>query len=247
MQRYFAQEEQICLEKHRIELGPDDRNHMKNVLRLKAGDVVWVSDGRSKEYRCAIEEYTASSVVLHIQYAQEPSYELPGEIVLYQGLPKADKMELIIQKAVELGASRVVIVGTRRCVARLEEGKQARKLERWNLISESAARQSRRLRIPEVGPYMSFEQALKDAAGLDTVLIPYELEEGMDQSRQVIGQIRPGQSIGIFIGPEGGFEEEEIRMARQAGAVPISLGHRILRTETAGLALLSVLMFQLDR
>lgn len=246
MQRFFAESSQIHFEDRRIELGAADRNHMKNVLRLKPGEVVWVSDGGAKEYCCAVHSYTDESVILTIQYVQEPSYELPGRIILYQGLPKADKMEYVIQKAVELGAAQVAVVQMKRCVAKLEEGKKEKKIGRWQMVAESAARQSRRLKIPKVGPVLTMEEALKDASTLDVILIPYELEQGMDRTREVIGAIQPGQSVGIFIGPEGGFDEEEIAKAVEAGAVPISLGRRILRTETAGPAILSILMYHLE-
>ena len=247
MQRIFAQSDQIDLVNHSVILGMEERNHLRNVLRMKKGEEVWVSDGSTKEYHCVIEEYPEDGVCLHIQYVQEPEYELPGRIVLFQGLPKADKLELVIQKAVELGASQVVIVQTKRCVARLDEEKAKKKLPHWRKIALSAAEQSRRLKVPEIGPVLSMQEALTLAGKLDMLLIPYELERGMEKTRQILREISPGQSIGIFIGPEGGFEESEIAMAKAAGACPISLGRRILRTETAGLAILSVLVFLLER
>ena len=171
---------------------------------------------------------------------------MKNRIYLFQGLPKADKMELIVQKAVELGAYSVVPVSTRRCVVKLDNKKAEKKVSRWQQIAESAAKQSKRMLVPEVHSVMTFKEALAYAKELDVLLIPYELAKGMKETKELIQAIEPGKSIGVFIGPEGGFEEQEVADAMEAGAKPITLGHRILRTETAGLAVLSVLMFQLE-
>ena len=120
------------------------------------------------------------------------------------------------------------------------------KVARWQQIAESAAKQSKRMLIPEIHEVMTYKEALAFAGHLDVKLIPYELAKGMKETREILNELRPGQSIGIFIGPEGGFEEEEVSKALEAGAHAITLGRRILRTETAGLAILSVLMFQLE-
>ena len=228
MQRFFVEPHQIDEAAHQIHIIGTDVNHISNVLRMKQGEEVWISDGGQKEYRCAIEAFSADEVLLHIIYAQEPDYELPSRIYLFQGLPKADKMELIIQKAVELGAYEIIPVETKRCVA------------------ESAAKQSKRMLIPNVHQVLSFKEALKYAESMDIRLIPYELAKGMQETKEILAAIEQGQSIGIFIGPEGGFEEKEVEAAISEGAKPITLGKRILRTETAGLAILSVLMFQLE-
>ena len=246
MQRFFVEPYQIEEEAHRIHINGTDVNHIKNVLRMKCGEDVWISDGGDKEYHCQIEELGEDEVLLHILYAQEPEYELPNKIYLFQGLPKADKMELIVQKAVELGAYSVVPVSTRRCVVKLDNKKAEKKVSRWQQIAESAAKQSKRMLVPEVHSVMTFKEALAYAKELDVLLIPYELAKGMKETKELIQSIEPGKSIGVFIGPEGGFEEQEVADAMEAGAKPITLGHRILRTETAGLAVLSVLMFQLE-
>ena len=172
--------------------------------------------------------------------------ELPSKIYLFQGLPKQDKMELIVQKAVELGVYQVIPVATKRAVVKLDAKKAKKKVERWQQIAVSAAKQAGRGIIPAVGEVRTYAQALKYAEELDVVLIPYELAEGMEETKQIIAEIRPGQSVGIFIGPEGGFEKEEVEQAVKAGAEPLTLGKRILRTETAGLTMLSVLMFHLE-
>ena len=246
MQRFFVEPHQIDEAAHQIHIIGTDVNHISNVLRMKQGEKVWISDGGQKEYRCAIEAFSADEVLLHIIYAQEPDYELPSRIHLFQGLPKADKMELIIQKAVELGAYEIIPVETKRCVVKLDGKKAAKKVERWQQIAESAAKQSKRMLIPNVHQVLSFKEALKYAESMDIRLIPYELAKGMQETKEILAAIEQGQSIGIFIGPEGGFEEKEVEAAISEGAKPITLGKRILRTETAGLAILSVLMFQLE-
>ena len=246
MQRFFVEPYQIQEEEHQITLTGGDVNHMKNVLRMRVGEAVWISDGGEKEYHCTIESFGEDNAILHILYAQEPQYELPSRIYLFQGLPKGDKMELIIQKAVELGAYCVVPVETRRCVVKLDAKKAEKKTARWQQISESAAKQSKRMLIPNVHEVLTFREALKYAESMDVRLVPYELARGMQETKEILAGIEPGQSVGIFIGPEGGFEEKEIEAAIEGGAKPITLGRRILRTETAGLAILSVLMFQLE-
>ena len=246
MQRFFVEPHQIDEAAHQIHIIGTDVNHISNVLRMKQGEEVWISDCVQKEYRCAIEAFSADEVLLHIIYAQEPDYELPSRIYLFQGLPKADKMELIIQKAVELGAYEIIPVETKRCVVKLDGKKAAKKVERWQQIAESAAKQSKRMLIPNVHQVLSFKEALKYAESMDIRLIPYELAKGMQETKEILAAIERGQSIGIFIGPEGGFEEKEVEAAISEGAKPITLGKRILRTETAGLAILSVLMFQLE-
>ena len=247
MQRFFVEPHQIDEGAHQIHILESDVNHISNVLRMKQGEELWISDGGKKEYRCTIEEFSPDEVLLHIIYAQEPDYELQSRIYLFQGLPKADKMELIIQKAVELGAYEVIPVETKRCVVKLDGKKAAKKVERWKQIAESAAKQSKRMLIPNVHEVLTFKEALQYAESMDVRLIPYELAKGMQETKEILADIQPGQSIGIFIGPEGGFEEKEVETAISEGAKPITLGKRILRTETAGLAILSVLMFQLEQ
>ena len=157
-------------------------------------------------------------------------------------------MELIIQKAVELGVHEIVPVSTRFCVAKIEDAKkEKKKLERWQEIARAAAKQSGRGIIPQIKPVLSLKQALKEASHMDKSVIPYEKAEGMKVAKEEIGKMATCQSVGIFIGPEGGFAEEEIELAKEMGITPISLGKRILRTETAGLCILSVLMFEIEK
>ena len=244
MQHFFVTPSQVKEEWIYVE--GSDVNHMKNVLRMRTGEDLMVSDGNNLQYRCAVERYEEELAVLKILEELPVDTELPSKIYLFQGLPKQDKMELIVQKSVELGVYQVIPVATKRAVVKLDAKKAARKVERWQQIAQSAAKQAGRGYIPEVADVMSYREALECASKLDVVLIPYELAEGMKETKSVIESIYPGQSIGIFIGPEGGFEKEEVEQALEYGAHAITLGKRILRTETAGLTTLSVLMFHLE-
>ena len=172
--------------------------------------------------------------------------ELPVKVYLFQGLPKADKMELIVQKAVELGVHQIIPVATKRCVVKLDDKKAKSKITRWQGIAEAAAKQSKRGIIPQVSEVCSFAQAVELAEKMEVRLIPYELAEGMDKTREIIGSLKPGQSVAIFIGPEGGFEDAEIQLAMEHGMEPITLGKRILRTETAGFTVLSWIVYQME-
>ena len=244
MHHFFVTPQQISGDKIRIEGG--DVNHMKNVLRMKLHEKAEISDGESRTYLCEVEAYEEDVAVLHILEEMEADTEPASKLYLFQGLPKSDKMELIVQKAVELGVYEVIPVATHRAVVKLDEKKAAKKTVRWNAIAEGAAKQSGRDVIPVVKNVMTLEDALAYAADLDLILMPYEDAQGMAKTRRVIREIRQGQSVGIFIGPEGGFEEEEVQKAQETGAVPITLGKRILRTETAGIAVLSILMYHLE-
>ena len=230
----------------KVKITGADLNHMKNVLRMKTGEAVLISDGTGKDYNCQIESYAEGEGILEILSENEDSKELPSRIWLFQGLPKSDKMEVIIQKAVELGVYEIIPMATARAVVKLDQKKAAAKVKRWQAISESAAKQSKRLLIPEVKEPVKFSEALKLASDLDVRLIPYELAEGMDGTRRIIQSVKPGQSVAVFIGPEGGFEEAEVELAKEAGFQAITLGRRILRTETAGMTVLSILMYQLE-
>lgn len=244
MYRFFVPAEQI--QENCAEITGDDVNHIRNVLRMVPGEKVVISGGQGVDYYCIIRDVQSECILLDIERKEAVKTELPVRIVLFQALPKADKMELIIQKAVELGASEIVPVRTRRSVVRLDEKKATKKQQRWQMIAEAAAKQSGRGIVPEVHEVISFSEALTYAGQLECRLIPYELYEDMQETLEQVDKACEGNSIGIFIGPEGGFERGEVEQAMEQGAVPVSLGRRILRTETAGLALLSVLMFRIE-
>ena len=224
-----------------------DVNHIKNVLRMRPGEEILVSNGKDRDYHCRITEIDAGGVEAEILEVDLEGTELPVRIHLYQGLPKSDKMELIIQKVVELGVYRIVPVMTRRTIVKLDPKKEENRLKRWNGISESAAKQSKRILIPQVEPVMGFREAVAESAEFACRMIPYENARGMDETRRVVSSIRQGTDVAVFIGPEGGFEEEEVRLAAEAGVAPITLGKRILRTETAGMTVLSMLVYQLEK
>ena len=245
MYRFFVEPSQV--EEHVIRIHGTDMNHIKNVLRMKIGEEILISTGEKTEYTCYIEAYEEEEVLAHIMYAQEAGYELASRIYLFQGLPKSDKMELIIQKAVELGAAQVVPVAMKRSVVKLDAKKEKTKLARWQALAESAAKQSKRSLIPEVTGVKTLPEALELAKELDVFLVPYESAEGIRKTRAVLAGLQPGQSIGVLIGPEGGFEPAEAQAAEETGGTIISLGKRILRTETAGISLLGTLMLQLEQ
>lgn len=244
MYHFFAKHENIF--KDHIIIDGEDVNHMKNVLRMKENDKILISSGDNTDYHCYIAEMDDDIIKANIESVDEEGKELPSKIYLFQGLPKADKMELIIQKAVELGVYEIIPVAMKRSVVKLDSKKEDAKIKRWNGISESAAKQSKRSIIPNVSNVMSYKQAIEYAKELDIVLLPYECAEGMEGTRKIISEIKPGQSVGIFIGPEGGFDLSELDLALNSAFKVITLGKRILRTETAGLTILSVLMFELE-
>ncbi len=245
MYQFFVEPGQI--QDGKIIITGGDVNHIRNVLRMKPGEEIAVSNGiDGREYRCGIETFTENEVICSLRFIKEDAVELPARIYLFQGLPKADKMELIVQKAVELGVYEVIPVTVRRCVVKLDGKKAAGKVGRWQGIAEAAAKQSKRGIIPQVHSVMGMREAVEYASGMEVKLIPYELTEDMRRTREIIEAVGPGADIAVFIGPEGGFEPGEIQMALEAGIEPVTLGRRILRTETAGLTVLSWLMYHLE-
>ena len=245
MYQFFVKPEQIQGNTVRIEGG--DVNHIRNVLRMKIGEEIAVSNGEDgKEYHCQVERFDEDEVICTILSVREDSAELPSRIFLFQGLPKGDKMELIIQKAVELGVYAIIPVSTKRCVVKLDAKKEKSKIARWQQIAEAAAKQSKRGIVPQVRNVMSIQEAVRYASSMEVRLFPYEHAEGMKRTRELIESVRPGQNIAVFVGPEGGFEEKEVEMAEREGFEAITLGKRILRTETAGFTVISWLMYQLE-
>lgn len=230
-----------------IQILGSDVNHIKNVLRMKIGERVAICDGEGTDYYCTLEEVNAKEIIAKIEEMNDTQTELPSKIYLFQGIPKKDKMDFIIQKAVELGVHEVIPVAMKRCVAKIEDHKKEEKrLERWQSIAMSAAKQSGRGVIPKIHSVVKFQEALSIAKKLDAVIVPYELAGDIKNSYDRIKEACFSSTIGIFIGPEGGFDDLEISMAREAGFQEITLGKRILRTETAGMTMLSILMFELE-
>lgn len=242
MFQFFVEPEQI--ETENVTITGSDVNHIRNVLRMKNGEKVRISDNCGNDYLCEITEITADEVALHI-LEECSNTELPVQITLFQGLPKSDKMELIIQKAVELGVSEIVPVAMKNCVVKLDAKKAAAKRNRWQAIAESAAKQAKRSIIPTVGEVLSFSQAVEKAKDMEARLVPYENERGMAHTREVFGKIEKGSNVAVFIGPEGGFASSEIELVKDDMEL-ISLGNRILRTETAGLATLAMMILAIE-
>ena len=246
MYQFFIQPDSIKEEEIWI-ADPQDVNHIRNVLRMKKGEKVSLCcEAKGKEYICSIEEIESDIVKAAIIDINGESRELPVKITLFQGLPKSDKMELIIQKAVELGAAEIVPMATKRAVVKLDAKKAAKKVSRWNTIALSAAKQAKRGIIPEVREVRNFKDILEEVQDIEFMLVPYEEAKGMQASKELISQAKGKKSIGIIIGPEGGFEKEEIKQLKAAGGQTMSLGKRILRTETAGMTVLSILMFTIE-
>ena len=247
MQRFFVKPEQLNSE--RIFIDGNDYKHIRNVLRMKPGEEILLCDEGDKEYLCEILAFDTENdrVEVSITDVFGNARELPAKITLFQGYPKGDKLETIVQKAVELGVFEIVPVMMKRCVVKLDDKKAHKKVERLNAIALSAAKQSKRGIVPQVREIVSLPEACKYAKEMDLVILPYENAEGMEYARKVIKEASGKKNIGIFIGPEGGFETTEVEQIEATGGKTISLGHRILRTETAGMTILSLLMFELER
>ena len=243
MYHFFVSEEQINGENAYIE--GSDVNHIANVLRMKPGEELLISVKGDWDYLCKIVDIETDRVNLKVLESMEHR-ELPVNITLLQGIPKSDKLEMIIQKAVELGVSEIIPVKTKRVVVKIDEKKVDTKVNRWNAIAESAAKQSKRSIIPKVYEPMSIDNALEIVKDFGVKLIPYENADGIDKTRKILDNMDKTKNIAVFIGPEGGFEEAEVERIKNSGFEVITLGKRILRTETAGLALLSNIMIRLE-
>ena len=243
MYHFFVSEEQINGENAHIE--GSDVNHIVNVLRMKPGEELLISVKGDWDYLCKIVDIETDRVNLKVLESMEQR-ELPVNITLLQGIPKSDKLEMIIQKAVELGVSEIIPVKTKRVVVKIDEKKVDTKVNRWNAIAESAAKQSKRSIIPKVYEPMSIDNALEIVKDFGVKLIPYENADGIDKTRKILDSMDKTKDIAVFIGPEGGFEEAEVERIKNSGFEVITLGKRILRTETAGLALLSNIMIRLE-
>lgn len=237
-----------------LEITGEEVGHIRNVLRMKPGEEISVSNGEdSRDYRYVIREIREDSVLLSLRTILDEDTELPVRPYLFQGLPKGEKMDAIVQKAVELGVYEIIPVSMHRCVMKLDAKKAEKKTERWQKIAEAAAMQSRRRIVPKVQMPMTMKEALAYAEKNAAVrVLPYELQEDDGSTKALMNHLadlaaegeKPGTAV--FIGPEGGFEKDEVELARQYGVRPISLGRRILRTETAGLTFLAWLIYILE-
>lgn len=242
MHKFFIDKENILGEK--LYITNDDVNHIYKVLRLNTGDIILVCDGYGREYTSKIAEINKKEVICDIIDSFDNMSEPPVKVTLFQGLPKAQKMEYIIQKSVEIGIYKIQPVITQRVVVKTEGKDISNKLERWRRISEEAAKQSNRGIIPEIQEPVTFEEAVENIKVLDLSIIPYEKEK--NNGLKNILSDNPGvKNIGVLIGPEGGFDESEIDKCMKNGVIPVTLGPRILRTETAGIAALSMVLYEI--
>lgn len=270
MSRFFVDKGSIDVENNVVIITGEDVKHIGSVLRAAPGDRLELSDGSGTDYDAVIERISKDSILARIAGSRRNATEPPIDVILFQGIPKADKMDFIIQKCVELGVKRIVPVTTARTVVRFANGKDAEaKATRWRRIALEAAKQCDRGMIPEVSDPMGFSDAVKYAADFDLKLIPYE-EESQGSLGRLLGDFKkasgnagsgPGakananadvnanadasRTIAIFIGPEGGFTPEEVEKAVKGGFASVTLGPRILRTETAGLAAIAIIMYEL--
>ena len=248
MYHFFVERSQIDIENKTAYITGSDYNHAKNVLRLSPGEEISLSDGESdNEYRVCVKDFEEDRVICELLFIKESDVELPIRITLMQALAKGDKMETVVQKAVELGAYSIMPVKTERCVVKWDDKKADSKVKRLNTIAEAAAKQSQRGVIPEVTDALSFKEAINEVKDHDIKLMPYEMAEGMEKTREILSKINAGMSVAVLIGPEGGFAESEVEYAAENGFEIITLGKRILRTETAGMTVLSILSYLTEK
>ncbi len=243
MQQIFVSKDAVNQDE--VHITGQDVKHMKNVLRMKPGDKIRVSVSDGKNYFAILEEFGDQEILAKITDDAENT-ELPSKIYLFQGIPKGERMETVIEKAVELGVYEIIPVEMKYCVVKLDAKKKEARRKRYQAIAESAARQSKRSMIPVVKPVMTYKEALAYAmANCDVRLLPYENKDGMEATRLAMKKVIPGKSVGMFIGPEGGFAPEEVELAAQEMEI-ISLGKRILRTDTAAITTMSLVMLALE-
>lgn len=246
MPKFFVTTNQI--EGNLITIENEDVNHIKNVLRAKVEDIIDICDCEtSKNYICQIEKIEEKNIYCHIVEEIESNVESNIKVTIFQGLPKADKMELIIQKSVELGVYDITPVEMKRCVVKLNEKDKIKKIQRWQKISEGAAKQSGRDRIPNINNIINVNKMCETFKEYDLILVAYE-EEKVNSLKQELKKLEKDKKIkiGIVIGPEGGIDKEEINKFKENNVKIITLGNRILRTETVALNMLSIIMYELD-
>lgn len=222
------------------EITGEEAVHISRVLRMKKGDEVTLCDGEGMFYEAVLKDFSDKRVTAEVVSLRKAETEPSVKVTIFQGVPKNPKLETIVQKATEIGVVRIVPMDTIRAVAKLDK---AAKVDRLRKIAREAAKQSKRGVIPEVTDSMSFKEAVKMAAQADLAIIPYEEER--EVSLKCALQGKKPQSVSIMIGPEGGFEKEEIALAKEAGIISVTLGKRILRTETAPLAVSAAVLYEL--
>lgn len=248
MSRYFINESDVDIDSNRITVVGENHNHLVNVLRSKIGDLLVLCDGTRYEYESEILEIDKSVVTVSILKKYYSTTEPKTEVCLYQGLPKGDKMEQIIQKSVELGVTKIVPVMCKRTVVKFNSEKlEQKKLDRWRKIALEASKQCNRSIVPTIDESIDFNDAILSAANYATKFIPYEEEQSNSLKsfldERLAAEGKPAGTA-FFIGPEGGFEREEVEFAINNGFTPVTLGKRILRTETAGPTVVGILRYE---
>ena len=250
MPKFFVKEEQI--QENQIIILGQDVNHIKKVLRAKIGDELQICNSQNGEnFLCEIDNLEEEKIICQIKEKIQEQVESNIEVTIFQGLPKTDKMEYIIQKSVELGVYDITPVEMKRCVVKLNEKDKSKKIERWQKISEVAAKQCGRDIIPQINNITNIKNICNLIQEYDMVLVAYENEEKNTLKEQLENIKKQNNSkskvkIGIIIGPEGGLEEKDVETLKENGAKVITLGRRILRTETVALNVLSIIMYELE-
>lgn len=250
MPKFFVKEEQI--KDNEIIIIGQDVKHIKKVLRAKIGDELQICNSQNGEnFLCEIQDLENEDITCKIKEKIQEKVESNIEVTIFQGLPKADKMEYIIQKSVELGVSNITPVEMKRCVVKLDGKDKIKKIERWQKISEVAAKQCGRDKIPQINNVINIQNICNLISEYDILLVAYENEKENTLKEQIEKLKKQNNSeskikIGIVIGPEGGLEENDVNKLKENGAQIITLGKRILRTETVALNVLSVIMYELE-
>lgn len=245
MEYFFVSKEDLELENSKAYIKDEDNHHLTKVFRAKEKDIVEISDGEDNQYICEIETIDSKETTLKILEKSKIARESSVKVFLYQGIPKAQKMDMIIQKVTEVGVSTIYPLKMKRCVVNLKE-KEDKKIDRWQKIAYEAAKQSKRGVIPKVEKSLTIKEAIKSMESNDLNIVFYE-GQGVQKIKDILSEKQDIKSIGIFIGPEGGFDEEEITLLRDKNALLGSLGARILRTETAGIVGASLVLYELGQ
>lgn len=244
MDRFFVGKNNINLENKTCIIEGEDVKHISKVLRCRIGEELEICDNDNNEYICEITNIDKSQVELNIVEVVDIKRESDLKIKVYQGLPKGPKMEMILQKLTEVGVDEIILVQTKRTVVKVDDKKEDKKIERWERIIYEAAKQSKRGKIPKLRGVLSFKEALADMKENGFNIAPYENERTKSIKQAIKGV--DIKNIGIFVGPEGGFEDTEIKAIEEIGGQSVSLGPRILRTETASLVASSIVLYELS-
>lgn len=244
MDRFFTPKNNINLEQNTCIIEGEDVKHISRVLRSRENDKLEVCDMDNNEYICEIREINKDNILLDIIEKVNIKRESNLKVKLYQGMPKGTKMELILQKLTEIGVDEIVLVQAKRSVTKIDNKKEDKKIERWERIIYEAAKQSKRAKIPKLTGVLTFKEALADMQNNDLNLCPYENERTISIKEAI--KDSSANTIGIFVGPEGGFEEEEVEKIQEIDGKVVSLGPRILRTETASVVASSIVLYELS-